>query len=469
MTAAGGKSASLVLLNARLGPPYQFNLVQRILDDYSVANLQIYVASGEKCFYAWLLEKFQEVPGVHEIGDQAQILGEIVFFLYPRANTEGAWPFVDYTTPSQNRQLEIQPGAMVIDVDPYGRSVPRSEDDQSLGLGEFSSAFQRYSTLDDRWAGNFSYFPYFPVWRNPAEVGAQRISRHVESPFGFRSRRDRMGAKESRGDYVVLLYGGSAAYGLYNSEARSISGWLEAIIEERLRVLKPGFTVTVVNLAQPSGTVTEASAIHTLVGQSLEPDHVILHCGWNDVPAARRADPVMLAHGIPHSSAVWPFVEVLHGAGKGEFLPAGTLHATHFNPIDLALKSVLERMRLFYKLVTCQGARLTIGIQPTVLHRTRPHPDEETFVRKLVLESPERVQRLDRNIASLRDLASDLSRSPFGDAVLDFEPTFRDLPETELCFWDRVHPTSTGCKLAAEAYADRILAEIHERSDIADE
>ena len=41
--------------------------------------------------------------------------------------------------------------------------------------------------------------------------------------------------------------------------------------------------------------------------------------------------------------------------------------------------------------------------------------------------------------------------------VIDFEPVFEKLPATNLCFWDRAHMTTEGCRVVAEHYVDRMF------------
>lgn len=454
-------TASLVISGVGLKPIYREMLVDRLMADYAISRLTVLVRPEQMEDFAIPVGKYPGIFIVKIASSQIEVSDDVLF-LFTQGNftSDQCIPFEPVPWTGEQLQLTVKGRPAIIEIDPFGRSIDKSEKDEERGLSVHSSIFQKYSTVDDPWEGNFIYFPYFPVWRNPSEVGSQRFARHHESSLGFRLERDKTLTNREKDQYLVLLYGGSAAYGKYNSEAHSVAGWLERIANERLQILGHSPNVSVLNLAQPSSTVTEAAVIHALIGQGLRPDHVILHYGWNDIPSVEWTDPVLIKEGITHASPAFSFLEHYHSTRTGKSLEGPGLKYLISNPIGPMFQTIIDRTKLFSDLVTALGGKLTIGIQPCVFQRLRPHPDEAKVVLNVVLKPKNWAQSRHNIVAGLAALSEKLPVALPNIDVIDFEPVFRDVEADRLLFWDRMHPTSHGCRLAAEIYAEKIVSNI---------
>ena len=447
--------ATLLIDGARLKPFYMRNLIERLFDDYDLTRLTIILNKAEEGAWDSLdlpetcVVEFRSFPC-----DLSSIRG--VTFIHNRQWSKRCCNPYETAYETRDGYAGLNADVPLIEVDSAGRTAAYQHGARKIAPQAEESDFKKFSHLHDNLQGNFIYFPYFPVFRNPSDSGIGALSRYREDAMGFRMARSRSTHAKTEGSHLILLYGGSGAYGLYNSPGRTISGWLEHFLNERLEAAGRPPNVEVLNLAVPSHTVTEAAVIHTLVGERLSPDHVIVHIGWNEGSAALNADSALLKNDIVHLPSAWSFVEqMFNDTGSGRRV--NNLRNVTRNGFEDGMSAILRRAELMQRSVVRAGSRFTLGIQPSLFHRLRPHPDEAELVGQTVASGADNVRRYLKNLAGLRWLADHASASPANLDVIDFKPVVEEAETDCPIFWDPDHPNAIGCRIIAEDYARRIL------------
>ncbi len=449
-------NAGLIITGLRPFPWFFMNLIDRLLADYALSSLTVYVDRSVEARYAPLAAKAGRIVDLKPLPSSGEVGNTLIFRLEDRKAVTGL-EWYDHGRLRPNTGIRFPENARVLSTDILGRTFDPSTDTRRHGLGKDSSLFQKQSDLADPLEGNFIYAPYVPQWRNPAEVGVAPFARHREDAFGFRTLAEIDTMTRDPNTVVVQIYGGSAAYGLYTSEARSITGWIRRLGRHRLLAQGDARVLKVLNFSIPSTTITEASLLYTLFGQRLEPEYVILHYGWNEPSASRHADANHLKADLPLSRPIWQYFYSFHSDNTIAATGTETLWKRPRNTAADLISPIMARTSLFAQTVRQTGSRFIAGIQSSPFHRRTPHPREAAYLARYLSETPMNPASTLETLSAMRNMAGAAIELLGQDDVINFEPVFETLSDRHLCFWDRAHMTTEGCRLVAEHYVDRMF------------
>jgi hypothetical protein len=348
-------------------------------------------------------------------------------------------------------------GPVVLEIDEQGRTAPlrhaavRSEGDGFL--------FSRNIAPPAGGEGVMGYYPYFAVYQEPGEVGCNlECARYVQNQFGFRRPRGALDLERQNDEILIVVHGGSSAYGSSNSAGLAWPLKLEASLNARLvRETSERRRFRVINMAIPASAIHDCLSRHVMLANRLMPEYVIAHIGWNEARNFGYTDPGSLDRGIllhhHHTTLGQRF-----WATQGTWDQGDEKILVFDNRRTLAELAgvILDRILQFKRIVAADGGQFIAGVQPMILAKPRLHRLEKLVYRDLLLDkgraSVDLVDFRRRVVAFLeRELLAmeepDLPR-------LGFNGLIHELNSTDFWFWDFGHTTPVCDTFIAQTYHD---------------
>jgi hypothetical protein len=221
-----------------------------------------------------------------------------------------------------------------------------------------------FNAIGTRSDNKFYYFPYEYLFRCTG-MGPT-------NEFGFRLPDNTMQfAKRTPEHKVIALFGGSAGWSFYCLPNEMFSTLLEAKLNAFCRTHQLNCRFTVLNFSQHGNVCLNEIFNYILFAQSIKPDIVIAHDGFNDLLYGQMSDSYLLnAHQITYQHNLECWSEILHET-KGIPLP------DHFEPGSTklrnfprsAIQAYYNRLLQFQNMVTATGALFISSLQPMVFSK----------------------------------------------------------------------------------------------------
>lgn len=440
-------AAAILLPNYIFAPEYLRHVVERVPEDYDVDSVDV-VCNKD---LAPLIQAMN-IPtlGSVIVGEEGSHLPhEMVFRMTSLQSSDlkiQAKRMGDPLPP-----VRVNAGSEHLDIDIHGRTVPRNKKQWEMLNEKDHSMFQRYWPNYEPFRGVISYFPFFTSWINPAEVGVGPRARHAMSSLCFRYRKGEVDNRTSDDEFIVLIYGGSVAYSIFNSLAQSMGKQLEDQIKATFQETGDTRPVRVVNLALPGFTISDILSVHALHGYRYKPDVVIAHLGFNEIGAVRCADPSLLASGLFASGKQADLLGGMHGLRTGG--KPKSLQRVYRNDLLPHMELVAEKLSYFTSIVRAGGAKVIMGVQPSLFNKGKLHPLERDFVKSFLYARPDSDQDAAAYMDGFDWLESKLSGSKeAGDTVVCFNDLIRQADDGRWLFWDHAHMNPDGDRLMADHY-----------------
>jgi lysophospholipase L1-like esterase len=268
----------------------------------------------------------------------------------------------------------------------------------------------------------------------PVDTNGHRISVDKEALKG-----------RERNHVVISALGGSAVWGQGCLPGETIPDRLEVHLNARYSE-QSRLRFTVLNYGIPASTTFNDAVTFLAYVESLRPDFVIDHGGFNDCFFGQFDDPAALASmGIVYVNCFEAWAHTIHAHPD----PASVCHRA---PAPHAIvDAYLARRSQLSRLVNGMGSQFIYGLQPYFDSRRKHPPVEICYQRSQNYRSPQY-----RNIAKLYQLiqaSSPLAGVPF----VDFHECFGRINDDAHLFTDIVHLTPEGNDRIAKTYADVIV------------
>lgn len=294
----------------------------------------------------------------------------------------------------------------------------------------------------------FQYFPYGYTFRC---LGMGPVNE-----FGLRIDRPLRDFINRPADHkLIVIYGGSAAWSLDCLHSEMFAARLEALLNERAAAAGGRLRFTVLNGGQHGHVLLNEMLTHLLFFQTLKPDAVIAHDGYNDLVYGMLSDPGLLAeHDIAYQYNLETWSQILHATAAVPTTWDNEKPYSIKNFPKPVLDAYIRRKRQFADIVTAAGGRFIWGLQPFLESKAGLHRLEQVY-----LEADKPLRQLTGeavgNVLRLYDAVSERLDKLDGDHV-NLHRQFHRFGEDALCFADHVHPTPEGDARIAEIYADHL-------------
>ena len=448
-----GTDAGLVLAGMRLQDDIFRNLVRRLFADYEIEGLRVYVFDALRDAYHHLVPE-----GPVELVPLARLTGAghgLLFIIKPDIPT-GYGRSLGLGKP----ELKVPKSTIVLEVDQFGCTRVVHGGDK---VGEAVSRdflFTRHMPDDGRGAGELGHYPYFLLYQNRGEVGSGiPQARFEQDEFGLRHRKGAAGLDRRGDETVIVVHGGSCAYGIFNAAGLSWPFQLEDELNRRaVKVGGDRRRYRVVNMGVPTSALTDCVSRHILLGHRLKPAYVIAHIGWNEARSVGSTDPRSLELGI--------FLHQHHVTIAQHFWAAQQTWTRGVAPMsfenqlepDALAGLVEERLQQFGRIVAAESGRLIVGLQPNILSKRRWHLLEKRAYREFLFLGPKSVAGMRYRTAFMHALRDALSASVERVEAIDFDAAISAEDPEGLWFWDYGHTAPDCDKFIAERYADAICA-----------
>lgn len=429
-------------------------LVRRMFKDYRIDGLVIYDWPDRIDRHGWLSDL--------DIGDVtvAAFDGESALreHMVVVAHNAGSHPQMDFgggVQPSREYSLNVSNISEVFECDAHGRMQPRRTffKDQDV---EQKNVFYSNIGKFHPFKGGFGYFPYFMMYKNDSDATPSKYGRFYETSYGFRWPRDFVlpqSLKKPAGEVRILVYGGSVAYGVFNSADDSFALRLQRSLTDRATEAGDPLRFRVINMGVPGNTVSEATILHSLYASRLEPDFVIGHLGWNDIASTVACDPLILRDGWVTNVTASRLAQIVWRA-QGADDDQTSFNDRYDNPLEQCVEVVLRAVERLAHLVRADGARFVFGVQPGLFSKARLHPIEHRFLRGFVYAKPSAFDDLSRIRSGLLELERQgpglvgvADTVPFNELIGQVDPD-------DFLFWDHAHMAPKGEEMVAKHYAD---------------
>ncbi len=440
----------------KMEPAVLIHVVERIFADFDIGHLVIYPIDALIDFHRDALTALVEDGRVTVRSRNAFDAGELSLLLSIKPKISFA-----AMVPGELKQFGIPSRLPVLEIDEYGRTVPRMNV-EPREWSDRSTLFTRNTATQDGHGGVMGHFPFFMIYRDAGEVGSNiDHARFIQNEFGFRREKNTPDLVRGDNEILVIVHGGSSAYGVLNSVAQTWPYQLQSRLNQRLR--ESGNTkrrFRVINMAIPTGALTDALARHVMLAGRLMADYVIAHVGWNEARNVVFSDPDSLDHGIflhhYHTTVAKSFWRTQGTSDANDARLKFDNNGRHTGSSIAAL--ILERLRQFQRLANADGGHFIAGIQPGISSKRNLHALERTVYRdRLFAQGRASFGRMHflRNIFhALEQALSSIDEE--GLSSVRFNSVFSELEDAGFWFWDYGHTTSACNKVIAEHYVDLI-------------
>ncbi len=440
----------------KLEPAVLRHVVERIFCDFDIGHLVVYPIDAAIAFHEETLKDLIEDGWVSVQSRDRLDAGALCLLLSIK-------PQIAFGTvvPGDLKGFRVPDTLPVLEIDGYGRTVPR----MNIAPGEWSdrsTIFTRHTATQEGHEGVMGYSPFFMIYRDVGEVGGNiDRARFVQNEFGFRREKDTPDLTRGDDEILVVVHGGSCAYGVFNSVAQSWPYLLQTGLNRRLSESGDARRrFRVINMAIPSSSVTDCLARHVMLAHRLATDYVIAHVGWNEARNLVSTDPDSLDHGIIlhqyHTSVATSFWQSQGTSNAADGRLEFDNSDRHTTASAAAL--ILERLRQFQRIANADGSHFIAGIQPGMSSKTTLHPLEQTLYRDLLfVQGRVSFSRMSFQRTMLQTLEQGLSgASDEGLSTLPFNRLFSKLDNADFWFWDYGHTTAACNAVMAGHYLETI-------------
>lgn len=451
--------AGFVVYNNKLRPEIFSHMVRRILDDFTVRSVTVFTFRSLVDYYASLAEAVFQDQSVTVV-DAASLNGgdlDVVFFQHPPTRPYRAMEAGEIV-PAPRMSVALPDHLPRVEMNYLGRTALQNVAKQTPDHGGniFASNFDDSVRFEDA----LGYYPFFLLFKNSAEVGALPFSRYEQDEFGFRVEKgDR--PLERRGDeLLVVMHGGSAAYGVFNSVPRSCGGQLQSFLQAGLVERGDRRAVRVVNMAIPGSTLSDCMARHVLLAHRMRPDYVVAHIGWNETTSLLYTDPSSARRGIfiqDQQVKIGQMFWQSQGRWGDEIR---TLSFDHDLSAENIADLVLERLGQFARMVGGDGGKLVAAIQPTIFSKSALHILERGYFTRKLLRKRDPFDRMVLLQDSMDAMEDGLHTIDGPCLSVGFNRLLRQEDGERFMFWDTCHTAPPGDGFMARVYADRILDDL---------
>jgi len=454
--------AGFLIARIKLEPEVLRHVVERILSEFHIDLLFVYPVDSTIPFHeevlAPLIENGQVSVRPRDKLDISDIC--LLFSMKPK---------VTFATVVSGEQKSFSvPNALpVLEVDAFGRTIPLMNVEPREWVTPSTLFTRNTAPPDENNTGVMGYFPYFMIYRDPGEVGSNiDQSRSIQNAYGFRREKGTRGLVRADREIIVLVHGGSSAYGVYNSVAQTWPYQLQSRLNRRLDESgRTGRRFRVINRALPASALTESLSRHVILANHLMADYVITHVGWNEARNMVFTDPDSLDKGIflhhHHTSIAKSFwrTQGTWGASDERLEFDNNARQSASSVANL----ILERLRQFRRLTNADGGHFIAGIQPGISSKRSFHRLERVLYRDLLFaqgrRSFGRMSFLRRMFHMLEERLSE-AQEP-GMSSLPFNRIFAENDDPGFWFWDFGH-TTTACNTVIAGHYEETIWRHHE-------
>lgn len=313
-----------------------------------------------------------------------------------------------------------------------------------------SHVFNRVTT---RLHGHYYFFPYGYLFRY---LGYGPIN-----AFGHRLACDPAPLRERPSRHkLILCFGGSSCYSMYCLHDEMFSTRLEVKLNEWSRREGRDLEFTVLNYGQHGNVVLNELLTYLLFAQSLRPDVVISHSGFNDLMYGQLTDPALVAgQHITYQENLEAWAAMLNGSAAdlpGERYVEG-MRQVQNQPGDV-IDAYLARLRQFAAMVTADGARFLWGLQPWLLSKKKLSADERNYMRES-MEAFNPFRDGYRNLPFVYEQLEARREEMDIGSFINVHRAFSSMPADTSHFYDIVHLSPEGDEHIAEHYASLLQSQ----------
>jgi hypothetical protein len=247
-------------------------------------------------------------------------------------------------------------------------------------------------------------------------------------------------------EFVIQIYGGSAAWGCGCIQGETLAERLEYHLNARRQDGFPSFTV--LNLAVPGTTIFSEIVDFLLFGQRLKPEIVIAHDGYNDFFYGQQVEPSIL---MDLDLIYLPAFENWAGAAHGN---PGFRESHRRAPPEALVSAYTRRRDQFASIMKATGTQFISGLQPHIGSKPELSEDERDYLNSAASQQQEQV-----NMEMLYQMAVKRS-TQLSYPFLNFHALFEPYGNEHNLLHDTVHLTPEGNDLVARIYCDFICERI---------
>lgn len=293
---------------------------------------------------------------------------------------------------------------------------------------------------------HYYFFPYGYLYRylgfGPVNAFGHRIDHDLEA-LKTRPARHKL----------IVCFGGSSCFSMFCLHDEMFSSRLEAKLNDWAASEERDLEFTVLNFGQHGNVVLNELTTYLLFVQSLRPDVVLAHDGFNDLMYGQFADPFLVgSQQIVYQDNLEDWGAILHG-NKAD-LPAdryldGIRHICN-TPINV-VDAYIARLNQFAGVVLAGGSRFVWGLQPWLGSKRAPTQAEAGYLRE-TLDGAGQYRDGYRNLPFLYDGLRQRSGELRVSECVDLHAAFQGLGRDVDHFHDIVHLSPAGDEAVASVY-----------------
>lgn len=273
-----------------------------------------------------------------------------------------------------------------------------------------------------------------------------RNANAIINSMGFRSERE-VGMPKPEGVFRVFLVGASTVFGsAAPDQARTVGGYLEAMLREDLSVAT-GWAFEVFTVAAPAWTSTHERIVIENRLTELDGDLVVILSGNNEVHWGRLGRNVLWMRTYSDELS-WTLIQRAYASAGWEPPPEVVDVAQRAVPPWLVVRRLERNLRLAHGALRFGDTALLYVLQPNLqVSKKEPAAWERHFVGGSAPYFRRCYEVIDARLSGL---------VLEGFHYLDLSPLFDDLDASETVFVDQYHFGDKGYERVARAIADRI-------------
>lgn len=298
----------------------------------------------------------------------------------------------------------------------------------------------------------FHFFPYGYLFRDECIGPINDIGFRIPSDINS------IKTRSSKTELLICIFGGSAAFSINCFPNEMFGQRIEHLLNQRLKATDSNIRYRVLNFAQHAHVVLNQLQTFLLFSETLKPDIIISHDGYNDLVYGSISDQFLLQeYSLTYHINMEQWANILHGNNSKKQISLSETIPIKNYPSDI-VNSYLERKSQFQVHAKATGAEFISAFQPMLIHKPSFSTWEQENTLKRIQHHPMRETHFRMEYLYEYYLKE---RASYGFANdITFEETLAKNAEISF-FTDFVHTTPAGDEQIAKAYADYIFRTRH--------